>query len=148
LAPFAAAVGAIDRRLRFIPRTSRTGIPANKPVVPGDSRNLNDRPNRPEVFRRANTEEADLQALRPRRQRPRRASRAHPASSFAVSASRVVGARKRRVTLASAGRLLSQCELDGLVPRHGSSLVESSAGSRLAEPGPGWNEVALAPRLG
>jgi hypothetical protein len=44
--------------------------------------------------------------------------------------------------------LLSQCELHGLVPCHGSSVVEGSAGSRLAEPGAGWNEVALAPRLG
>jgi hypothetical protein len=43
------------------------------------------------------------------------------------------------------GRLLSQRELDGLVPRHGSSFVEGSAGSRFAEPGTGCAEVALAP---
>src|SRR5207249_10795008 len=51
-------------------------------------------------------------------------------------------------TLASGGRLLSQRELDGLVPRHRSSFVEGSVGSRLAEPGTGWVEVALAPCLG
>src|SRR5207249_6221086 len=51
-------------------------------------------------------------------------------------------------TLGSGGRRLSQPELDGLVPRHRSSFVEGSRGSRLAEPGTGWVEVALAPGLG
>src|SRR5215204_3102893 len=41
--------------------------------------------------------------------------------------------------------LRRECELDGLVPRHGSSFVEGGAGSRLAEPGAGCAEVALAP---
>src|SRR4051812_20666654 len=41
--------------------------------------------------------------------------------------------------------LRRECELDGLVPRHRSSFVEASAGSRLAEPGTGCAEVALAP---
>ena len=41
----------------------------------------------------------------------------------------------------------SERELDGLVPRHRSSFVEGSAGSRLAEPGTGCAEVALAPGL-
>src|SRR5215211_5636023 len=38
-----------------------------------------------------------------------------------------------------------ECELDGLFPRHRSSFVEGSVGSRLAEPGTGRAEVALAP---
>src|SRR3954447_21933584 len=41
--------------------------------------------------------------------------------------------------------LRRECELDGLVPRHRSTFVEDSAGSRLAEPGTGCAEVALAP---
>src|SRR6266480_2923938 len=51
-------------------------------------------------------------------------------------------------TLALGGRLRSQRELDGLVPRHRSSFVEDLVGPRLAEPGTGWAEVALAPCLG
>jgi hypothetical protein len=64
-----------------------------------------------------------------------------------ASASRASSAREKSQSRQLAD-FLSQCELDGLVPRHGSSFVEGSAGSRLAEPGAGWNEVALAPRLG
>src|SRR5438045_3350753 len=41
--------------------------------------------------------------------------------------------------------LRCECELEGLVPRHRSSFVEDSAGSRLAEPGTGCAKVALAP---
>src|SRR5438876_9036213 len=41
--------------------------------------------------------------------------------------------------------LRRESELDGLIPRHGSSFVEGSGGSRLAEPGAGCAEVALAP---
>jgi len=44
--------------------------------------------------------------------------------------------------------LRRECELDGLFPRHGSSFVKGGVGSRLAEPGTGRGEVALAPGLG
>jgi hypothetical protein len=40
-----------------IPPETSPGNPRSKPLVPDDPRNLNDRPNQPEVFRRANTEE-------------------------------------------------------------------------------------------
>src|SRR6266511_4419750 len=50
-------------------------------------------------------------------------------------------------TLALGSRRLSQHEPDGLVPRHRSSFVEGSAGSRLPEPDTGCAEVALAPGL-
>ena len=43
--------------------------------------------------------------------------------------------------------LRRESELDGLVPRHCSSFVEGSVGSRLAKPGTGRAYVARAPRL-
>src|SRR5439155_17373936 len=105
----------------FHPALIPHGNPRRKPGVAGNSRNLWRRPNQPEVFRRTKTED-------PASRRRRRA--------------------KRRQHLPLGGRLLSQRELDGLVPRHRSSFVEGGVGSRLAEPGTGWVEVALAPCLG
>src|SRR5256885_10288842 len=92
-----------------------------------------------------NTEQADLRALWSARitasaSIPRRRSPGPP---------RARGRHAETTpTLALGGRLRSQRELDGLVPRHRSSFVEGSRGSRLAEPGTGWVEVALAPCLG
>ena len=69
-----------------------------------------------------------------------RAQASHPLTAELLRS----GTRRRRASRRG-DRGSCQRELDGLVPRHRSSFVEGSAGSRLAEPGAGCAEVALAP---
>jgi len=134
---------------RAHPARDFPGNHRSKPLVPGDPRNrMIGRTSRRSSGRERRG--GGLQALPPRRQQPGEhpvhiPRRLSPCPARAPARGRRAEATS---TLALDGRLLSQRELDGLVPRHRASFVRGSVGSRLAEPGTGRGEVALAPGLG
>jgi len=81
--------------------------PRSTPLVPGNPRNLNDRPNRPEVFSGPNAEDGICRFFRSRRQQRRR----HPAPDPASPARDQ--RRRRQADSGVSTLLLPACRLEG-----------------------------------